>query len=195
MGFVGIPELRQLQELIGACHDELPMVGFLQNIHRVIHCLAQQQKQLRGNALRNSHQLLVHLLDGDSGEMPVQKLHQSGHLVPVHLQLHPQQLALHPVVAHHHDHDADEVFTSWGHETAHKYSHDELESILTTLDSGEYGAVLRAKGIVDGGDTWYEFDMVPGEHEIRTCGPDVTGKVCVIGSQLKEHEVEELFHA
>ena len=83
---------------------------------------------------------------------------------------------------HHHDHDADEVFTSWGHETAHKYSHDELESILTTLDSGEYGAVLRAKGIVDGGDTWYEFDMVPG-------------KVCVIGSQLKEHEVEELFHA
>ena len=96
---------------------------------------------------------------------------------------------------HHHDHDADEVFTSWGHETAHKYSHDELEIILTTLDSGEYGAVLRAKGIVDGGDTWYEFDMVPGEHEIRTCGPDVTGKVCVIGSQLKEHEVEELFHA
>ena len=96
---------------------------------------------------------------------------------------------------HHHDHDADEVFTSWGHETAHKYSHDELESILTVLDSGEYGAVLRAKGMVDGGDTWYEFDMVPGEHEIRTCGPDVTGKVCVIGSQLKEHEVEELFHA
>ena len=96
---------------------------------------------------------------------------------------------------HHHDHDADEVFTSWGHETAHKYSHDELESILTVLDSGEYGAVLRAKGIVDGGGTWYEFDMVPGEHEIRTCGPDVTGKVCVIGSQLKEHEVEELFHA
>ena len=95
----------------------------------------------------------------------------------------------------HHHHHADEVFTSWGHETAHKYSHDELESILTVLDSGEYGAVLRAKGIVDGGDTWYEFDMVPGEHEIRTCGPDVTGKVCVIGSQLKEHEVEELFHA
>ena len=95
---------------------------------------------------------------------------------------------------HHHDHDADEVFTSWGHETAHKYSHDELESILTTLDSGEYGAVLRAKGIVDGGDTWYEFDMVPGEHEIRPCGPDVTGKLCVIGSQLKEHEIAELFH-
>ena len=53
--------------------------------------------------------------------------------------------------------------------------------------------ILRAKGIVDGCDTWYEFDMVPGEHEIRPCGPDVTGKLCVIGSQLKEHEIAELF--
>ena len=96
---------------------------------------------------------------------------------------------------HHHDHDADEVFTSWGKETAHKYTREALENALNALDGGEYGMILRAKGIVDGGDTWYEFDMVPGEHEIRTCGPDVTGKVCVIGSQLKEHEVEELFHA
>ena len=96
---------------------------------------------------------------------------------------------------HHHDHDADEVFTSWGKETAHKYSREDLDKALHALDEGAYGMILRAKGIVDGGDTWYEFDMVPGEHEIRTCGPDVTGKVCVIGSQLKEHEVEELFHA
>ena len=96
---------------------------------------------------------------------------------------------------HHHDHDADEVFTSWGVETARKFTKAEVEHALTELDTGAYGMILRAKGIVDGGDTWYEFDMVPGEHEIRTCGPDVTGKVCVIGSQLKEHEVEELFHA
>ncbi|MGN0976242.1 MAG: GTP-binding protein [Gemmiger sp.] len=94
---------------------------------------------------------------------------------------------------HHHDHDADEVFTSWGVETARKYTKDELEQALEELESGIYGAVLRAKGIVDGGDTWYEFDMVPGEHEIRVCGPDVTGKLCVIGSQLKEHEVAKLF--
>ncbi|MEE0801228.1 MAG: GTP-binding protein [Gemmiger sp.] len=94
---------------------------------------------------------------------------------------------------HHHDHDADEVFTSWGRETARRYTREELEQALTALDSGKYGAVLRAKGIVDGTDTWYEFDMVPGEHEIRTCGPDVTGKLCVIGSDLKEHEVEALF--
>ena len=94
---------------------------------------------------------------------------------------------------HHHDHDADEVFTSWGKETAHKYTREALENALQALYSGEYGMILRAKGIVDGGDTWYEFDMVPGEHEIRPCTADVTGKLCVIGSQLKEHNIAELF--
>ena len=95
---------------------------------------------------------------------------------------------------HHHHHHADEVFTSWGKETAHKYSREDLDSALEKLDSCAYGMILRAKGIVDGGDTWYEFDMVPGEHEIRACGPDVTGKLCVIGSDLKEHEIAALFH-
>ena len=94
---------------------------------------------------------------------------------------------------HHGHHHADEVFTSWGHETAHKYSREALEAALAALDSGEYGAVLRAKGIVDGGSGWFEFDMVPGEHEIRPCGPDVTGKVCVIGSDLKEDAIARLF--
>ena len=94
---------------------------------------------------------------------------------------------------HHHDHDADEIFTSWGKETAHKYTREALENALHALDSGEYGMILRAKGIVDGGDTWYEFDMVPGEHDIRPCSADVTGKLCVIGSQLKEHNIAELF--
>ena len=96
---------------------------------------------------------------------------------------------------HHHDHDADEVFTSWGRETAHKYSRAALEEALTALDGGEYGMILRAKGIVDGGaDGWLEFDMVPGEHEVRASTPDVTGKLCVIGSQLKEAEIAALFH-
>ena len=96
---------------------------------------------------------------------------------------------------HHHDHDADEVFTSWGRETAHKYSRDALEQALAALDGGEYGMILRAKGIVDGGaDGWLEFDMVPGEHEVRASTPDVTGKLCVIGSQLKEAEIAALFH-
>ena len=96
---------------------------------------------------------------------------------------------------HHHDHDADEVFTSWGRETAHKYSRGALEQALAALDGGEYGMILRAKGIVDGGaDGWLEFDMVPGEHEVRASTPDVTGKLCVIGSQLKEAEIAALFH-
>ena len=94
---------------------------------------------------------------------------------------------------HHHDHDADEVFTSWGRETARRFAREDLEKALTSLDSGEYGQILRAKGIVDGGSTWYEFDMVPGEYEIREATPDVTGKLCVIGSDLKEHAVAELF--
>ena len=95
---------------------------------------------------------------------------------------------------HHHDHDADEIFTSWGRETARRFTREELEQALTALDGGEYGQILRAKGIVDGGDTWYEFDMVPGEHEIRACTPDVTGKLCVIGAELKEDAVAQLFH-
>ena len=94
---------------------------------------------------------------------------------------------------HHHDHDADEVFTSWGRETARKYTREALEQALAALDSGKYGAILRAKGIVDGGSGWFEFDMVPGEHEVRPCGPDVTGKLCVIGSGLKQEAIAALF--
>ena len=95
---------------------------------------------------------------------------------------------------HHHDHDADEVFTSWGRETAHKFGRAVLEDALAKLDSGDYGMILRAKGIVDGGaEGWLEFDMVPGEQEIRPSTPDVTGKLCVIGSRLKEAAIAELF--
>ena len=95
---------------------------------------------------------------------------------------------------HHHDHDADEVFTSWGRETAHKFSRAALDEALTKLDGGDYGMILRAKGIVDGGaEGWLEFDMVPGEHEIRPSTPDVTGKLCVIGSKLNEAAIAELF--
>ncbi|MDD4849456.1 MAG: GTP-binding protein [Gemmiger sp.] len=94
---------------------------------------------------------------------------------------------------HHHDHDADEIFTSWGRETAHKYARAALEDALAALDHGGYGDILRAKGIVDGGDSWYEFDMVPGEYEVRACGPDVTGKLCVIGSGLDEAKIATLF--
>ena len=84
---------------------------------------------------------------------------------------------------HHHDHDADEVFTSWGVETAKKFSKADIEHALTELDTGNYGMILRSKGIVDGGaDGWLEFDYVPGEWEVRARGADVGGKLVVSSS-------------
>ena len=96
---------------------------------------------------------------------------------------------------HHHHHHADEVFVSWGAETVKPFTEDELEHILTALDGGEYGAILRAKGIVaaaDGGQ-WLHYDFVPEEHQIRRGPADYTGRLCVIGSGLKEDKLQELF--
>ena len=95
---------------------------------------------------------------------------------------------------HHHHHDADEVFVSWGAETPKKFSAAEIEGILAKLDTGDYGLVLRAKGIVPSDDgAWLQFDMVPGEHEVRGGTADYTGRVCVIGSNLKEEALPGVF--
>ena len=94
---------------------------------------------------------------------------------------------------HHHHHRADDVFDSWGKETPKMFSKDELTHILTALDSGKYGKILRAKGIVNGADGWLEFDYVPEEHEVRAGHADYTGRLCVIGAELDEHELKELF--
>ncbi len=95
---------------------------------------------------------------------------------------------------HHGHHHADEVFTSWGRESPAKYTREKIESILTALDSGAYGSILRAKGMVPAEDgTWIYYDYVPEEHDIRTGKPEVTGKFCVIGAELKEDKLEELF--
>ena len=95
---------------------------------------------------------------------------------------------------HHHGHDADEVFTSWGVETAKKFSKADIEHALTELDTGNYGMILRSKGIVDGGaNGWLEFDYVPGEWEVRARGADVGGKLVVIGSKLDEKAIAALF--
>jgi G3E family GTPase len=97
---------------------------------------------------------------------------------------------------HHHDHDADEVFTSWGRETPRKYSREELQEALSALAMSEdYGVILRAKGMVpcDDGQTWLHFDLVPEEFQIREGGADYTGRLCVIGSELKEDQLEKLF--
>ena len=95
---------------------------------------------------------------------------------------------------HHHHHHADEVFTSWGVETARKFEASAIEAALKALDSGEYGIILRAKGILPASDgTWIHFDFVPEEHNIRTGPADVTGKLCVIGSTLDESGIAKLF--
>ena len=101
---------------------------------------------------------------------------------------------------HHHDHEghhhADEVFTSWGTETAHRYTKDEMETILKELsESDRFGTVLRAKGMVYGeGNSWIYFDLVPGEYELRDGAPQYTGQICVIGSKIDEAALKELFH-
>ena len=95
---------------------------------------------------------------------------------------------------HHHDHDADEVFTSWGVETARKFDKDTVEKALHALDSGKYGMILRAKGILPAADgTWIHFDYVPEETSVRLGSADITGKLCVIGSKLDEQAIARLF--
>ena len=100
---------------------------------------------------------------------------------------------------HHHDHEghhhADEVFTSWGRETIHTYTKEQISDILRTLEEDDsYGNVLRAKGMVPGADgEWIYFDMVPGEHEVRAGAPEYTGRICVIGAELAEEKLAELF--
>ena len=97
---------------------------------------------------------------------------------------------------HHHHHHADEVFTSWGVETAHKFTEEELKDILNKLAKGDgYGEVLRAKGIVTPVEgEWFHFDLVPEETELRRGAADYTGRICVIGANLNEDKIKELFH-
>ena len=124
-----------------------------------------------------------------------------------HHHEHGEECGCHDHEHHHHEHGeecgchdhehhhADEVFTSWGRETAHPYEQQELAAALQALDTGDYGQVLRAKGIVAGTDgKWLHFDYVPGEVEVRTGAAGVTGRLCVIGAELKENALTSLFH-
>ena len=116
--------------------------------------------------------------------------HKNGHCSCGHEHQHEHE---HCSCGHDHHH-ADEVFTSWGKETAKKFTVDEIHTALETLDSGRVGMILRAKGIVpcaDGG--WIHFDFVPGEENVRMGSADIIGKLCVIGAQLDEHGVASVF--
>ena len=94
----------------------------------------------------------------------------------------------------HHHHHADEVFSSFGRETARKFTADEVKAALAALDTGKYGTILRAKGILPGEGEWIHFDYVPGEADVRTGAADVTGRLCVIGAKLNEPALELIFH-
>ena len=94
----------------------------------------------------------------------------------------------------HHHHHADEVFSSFGRETARKFTADEVKAALAALDTGKYGQILRAKGILPGEGEWIHFDYVPGEADVRTGAADVTGRLCVIGAKLNEPALELIFH-
>ena len=97
---------------------------------------------------------------------------------------------------HHHHHHADDVFTSWGKETVHKYTEEELDYLLKALsETTSYGTILRSKGIIQMTDgSWKQFDLVPEEYEVREGQPDYTGRICVIGTDLKEDDLLKLFH-
>ena len=121
-----------------------------------------------------------------------QQHHDDGEDGPHHDHHHHDCGCGHDHAGHHH---ADEVFTSWGRETIHVYSEEQVGEILKSLENEEeYGDILRAKGMVKGEDgTWIYFDMVPGEYEVRTGAPEYTGRICVIGAKINEEKLEKLF--
>ena len=130
--------------------------------------------------------------------------HEHHHEEHSHEHHHEEHEHHHEEHEHHHEghshdhghHHADEVFSSWGRETIRKYTKDEIGDILTTLEKDEsFGVILRAKGIVAGDGEWIYFDMVPGEHEVRSGAAEYTGRICVIGSKLNEAKLAELFKA
>ena len=122
--------------------------------------------------------------------------HHDGECAHEHHHEHDEHCTCGCCDQEHHHHHADEVFTSWGVETAHKYTAEELQQILEELGGSEkYGVILRAKGIIPGTDGgWMQFDFVPEEYEVRGGSPDYTGRLCVIGSKLNEEALKELFH-
>ncbi len=157
--------------------------------------IAQELKKLEEEAHHHHHHEDGHCCHGHGHE---HHHHEDGHCCHGHGHEHHHHEDGHCCCGHdhhHHDHHhADEVFTSWGVETAKKFRLSDIENALTALDSGEYGMILRAKGILpcaDGG--WIHFDYVPGEQNIRMGGADVTGKLCVIGAKISETAIAGLF--
>ena len=159
---------------------------------RAEHALAEQEHEHEHHH-DHDHEEHEHHHDHDHEEHEHHHDHEHGEHEHHHDHEHGECSDPH-CSCHHHPHHADEVFTSWGRETPRTYTQAEISRILTELDSGAYGKILRAKGIVSGGDgTWVEFDYVPGEQEVRAGHPDYTGRLCVIGAELDEARLAGLF--
>ena len=176
--------------------DELDGKAILSAIEKV--SLADELlEKMRAEHEADEHEHHHHHHDGEECDDPNCSCHHHDHEHEEHEHHHDHGECDDPNCSchdHHHHHHADEVFTSWGKETPKVYTQADIDRILTALDSGDYGAILRAKGIVNGTDgAWIEFDYVPEEHEIRAGHPDYTGRLCVIGSNLKEEKLAELF--
>ncbi len=142
----------------------------------------------------HDHEEHEHHHDHDHGEHE----HHHDHEHEEHEHHHDHEHEEHEHHHHHHGHDADEVFQSWGLESAHKFGEEQIRDILVKLeDSDTYGFILRAKGYVadSNSDRWLHFDMTPGEYEIREGAAEVTGRICVIGSGIKEDNIASLFKA
>ena len=161
--------------------DELNGKAILSAIEKV--SLADELlEKMRAEHEADEHEHHHHHHDGEECDDPNCSCHHHDHEHEEHEH------------EHHHHHHADEVFTSWGKETPKVYTQADIDRILTALDSGDYGAILRAKGIVNGeGGKWIEFDFVPEEHEVRAGHPDYTGRLCVIGAELQEDKLSQLF--
>ena len=141
---------------------------------------------LKLSALSDANQMTPHSHD-------IESLHAHDHCEE---HVHHHDHADHDHEDHHHHHHADEVFTSWGKETAHKYTEEELDYLLKALsETDAYGTILRSKGIIQMTDgNWKQFDLVPQEYEVRDGNADYAGRMVVIGTDLKEDELAKLFH-
>ncbi len=168
--------------------------------HTLVDSLIEEMKKLPDEEEEHEHH---HHHDHEEEEHGHHHHHDHEEEEHEHHHDHEEEHEHHHGHHHHHHHhhegglDADDVFQSWGAETAHRFEKDQLEEILKKLadeDSTEYGMILRAKGMVpDAAGIWHEFDLTPGEYEIREGAADYTGRLCVIGSDLKEEKVSELF--
>lgn len=193
-------------EVLANAIDHSNRAAELLNVDEVAeHCHEHEHDHAHGECCHeHEHDEHFHEHHHDHDEHCHDGEHHHGHDEHCHEHPHDEHHSEHDGHCHEHHHDhhdhhghhhADEVFTSWGRETGHKYSQEEITEILRTLShSEEYGIILRAKGILPcPDDSWLQFDLVPEEYQVRSGAADYTGKICVIGTDLKEEKLKELF--